>query len=364
MNGPFTVVFEKMPFLKNFEFGLNPVAFKVFGRPIAWYGLLICLGIILCYFFAAGRFRKEGMKTDDLLDYCLFAVPIGIIGARVFYVVTDLGSFKTFGEMLEIWNGGLAITGGIVFGMITIFIVSRVKKQKYLIVLDAVAPGVILAQAIGRWGNFFNGEVFGVETSLPFAMTLSDGIIVYRNVHPLFLYECFFNLVGFAVMCLLYKKKKYNGEIVFFYLAWYGLIRAWLETLRNPKYNMISPLSGGLFSQNVCLIGGIAGLVLFVIGFILKKKKVWIFAAEPFAAAGAPAAAVPSQPATDPDVGEAATEDPADDGADTEEKDGEARSQADPDGRFAADDTDAPTLDNAPDGDGEDAEDGGDADNS
>ena len=273
MGGPFTVVFEKLPFLKDFEFEVNPVAFSIFGRNIAWYGILICIGIIVSYFYASGRFKKEGLKTDDLLDYCLFAVPIGIIGARAFYVITDLKSFKTFGDMVAIWNGGLAITGGIVFGAITLLIVAKVKKHNPLIVLDAIAPGVILAQAIGRWGNFFNGEVFGVETSLPFAMTLSDGIIVHSNVHPLFLYECFFNVAGFIIMHILYKRKKYNGQIVFFYFAWYGLIRAWLETLRDPEYKMKSVLFGGMFSQNVCLIGGILGLVLFILGFILKKKK-------------------------------------------------------------------------------------------
>ncbi len=291
MGGPFTVIFEKMPFLKNFEFGIDPVAFTVFGRMIAWYGILICIGIILCYWHSSRKFKKEGMKSDDLLDYCLFTVPIGIIGARVFYVITDLKSYKTFGEMLEIWNGGLAITGGIVFGLITVLVVAKVKNHNCLVVLDAIAPGVLLAQAIGRWGNFFNGEVFGVETSLPFAMTLTDGIIVHSNVHPLFLYECFFNLVGVVIMNLLYRKKKYNGEIIFFYLAWYGLIRAWLETLRDPRYNMISPVFGGLFSRNICLIGGIAALVLFVVGFVLRKKKAWIFAEEPFARKAVPEAA-------------------------------------------------------------------------
>lgn len=353
MGGPFTVVFEKMPFLKNFEFGINPVAFTVFGRNVAWYGILICLGIILCYFYSSGRFKKEGMSSDDLLDYCLFAVPIGIIGARAFYVVTDLDSYKTFTEMLEIWNGGLAITGGIVFGLITVLVVAKVKKHNCLIVLDAIAPGVILAQAVGRWGNFFNGEVFGVRTGLPFAMTLSDGAVVHSNVHPLFLYESFFNLVGFVVMNILYRKKKYNGEIVFFYFAWYGLIRAWLETLRDPQYNMISPVFGGLFSQRVCLIGGAVGVILFALGFLLKKKKVWIFSAEPFAAKTVPA--VGAQNAENAGEEKAGEEKAGEEETDKARTDPDKDPEADPDGPVGGD---------APDTDGESAEDSEDADNS
>lgn len=272
MGGPFEVSFERIGFLKDLVFHIDPVAFQVFGWNIAWYGLIICLGIVAAFFVARGRFIKAGYKTDDLIDYFLFTVPVGIIGARIFYVITNLSEYNSFLDALAIWKGGIAITGGIVFGMITLFIVSRFKKQNYFTVLDAVAPGVLLAQAIGRWGNFFNGEVFGVETQLPFAMTLHNDKFLYTDRHPLFLYECVFNLIGFVILMILFKKKKYNGEVAFFYLAWYGLIRAWLETLRDPQYQMNGPIFGGLFSQAVCIIGGVAGVILFIAGFFVEKK--------------------------------------------------------------------------------------------
>lgn len=274
MNQSFEVWFDKLGFLSDYVFEINPVAFSVFGKSIAWYGIVICLGMVLAYLYSSRKAKHEGISTDSFIDYVLFTVPIGIIGARLFYVLPSLDEFPDFPSMLAIWNGGLAITGGIVFGLITVICVSLYKKHNFLRLLDALAPGVLLAQAVGRWGNFFNGEVFGVETALPWAMSLDIKGIVYADRHPLFFYEFALNLIGVLIMHLMYKKKRYSGQIVSFYLAWYGIIRSLLELLRDSNYQLGFELFGipMLFSQLITILMAIIGITAFILGFILKDK--------------------------------------------------------------------------------------------
>lgn len=274
----FSVWFEKLPLLENLEFQINPIAFTVFGKSIAWYGILICLGMIAAYLISSRKATKqEGFSSDDFLDYILLVVPAGIIGARAFYVVTNLDHYPDFMSMIAVWEGGLAITGGILFGILAIIAVSLVKKKNCLRLLDAAAPGVLVAQAIGRWGNFFNGEVFGVETSLPWGMSLRMGVLEYLNRHPLFLYESLLNLVGFALIMIFYKKKRFHGQHVFFYLLWYGAVRSLLEPLRDVSYQLKISLFGAelLFSQVFSLAILVLGVAAMIVGFVLKDKKIF-----------------------------------------------------------------------------------------
>ena len=217
------------------EFKLDPVAihnaFGIEGLDIRWYALIICVGIITAfvYFLKRGK-GTEKLLEDDLLNVTLFAVPIGVIGARFLYVITNLDDYDTFLEMVNIRSGGLAIYGGIIFGALTIVVYSRIKKHNPLKYFDAICPGVMLAQAIGRWGNFMNGEAYGVgygAEKMPWRMTV-NGIVT----HPTFFYESLWNIIGFVIANLLYKNKKFDGRIFTFYVAWYGFGRAWIEFLR------------------------------------------------------------------------------------------------------------------------------------
>ena len=306
MNQSFSVWFDNLGFLSEYVFDINPIAFSIFGKGIAWYGIVICLGMILAFLYSSRKAKAEGIDSDNFIDYVLFTVPIGIIGARLFYVLPSLDEFPDFVSMIAIWNGGLAITGGIVLGLITVICVSLFKKQNFLRLLDAIAPGVLLAQAVGRWGNFFNGEVFGVETPLPWAMSLEINGVVFADRHPLFFYEFALNLLGVLIMHLMYKKKRYSGQIVSFYLAWYGIIRSLLELLRDSDYQLGFELFGipVLFSQLITIIMAVVGVSAFVLGFVFKNKFKFLQLYTPLAAEGVEESAFESEEAPEEEVAE------------------------------------------------------------
>lgn len=231
-------------------FDLNSTAFTVFGREVKWYGIIICIGIIAAFSYFMYRAKKAGIKSDTVVDMTLVTVPIGIIGARLYFVVFyGVNSFK---EIFEIWNGGLAIYGGVIFGAITVIVMCRIKKVKFFAFADMIAPGVMLGQLIGRWGNFMNGEAFGAETSVFIRMGLRNWHTGYEyvEVHPTFLYESLWNLLGFALINIFYKKRKFNGEAFLWYVAWYGLGRTFIELLRQDSLYMggvrVSSLLGAI----------------------------------------------------------------------------------------------------------------------
>ncbi len=263
------------------EFAINPVAFKIGSIEVRWYGILIVLGMILAFSYCAWRSRREEVIFDDLLDITIFTIVFSVIGARLYYVLTSLGEYDSFWEIFAIWNGGLAIYGGIIAGAITIYSVCRFKKysnQKILGFMDSVAPAVMIGQIIGRWGNFCNGEAFGrvvgEDSPLYFIrMSLSSSNTGYTTmaVHPTFLYESLWNLLGFIIINLLYKKKKFNGQIVLMYITWYGFGRMFIEGLRTDSLYVgvfrISQVVGFL----CFVIGGIA-LVFFLAKAYRSKK--------------------------------------------------------------------------------------------
>lgn len=248
------------------EFELDPIAIH-FGDNggIRWYALCIVVGMILAVIYTAYRSKGEGVKFDTVLDFAIFTIPIGIIGTRLYYVFFDWLSavvngqpspYQSFTDVIAIWNGGLAIYGGIIFGGITIIIVAKVKKiskNGLLKILDSVAPGVMIAQSLGRWGNFFNAEAYGSPTALPWRMCseefaqrlyrlkLIDRETAYQmldgtlGVHPTFLYESLWNILGFILINIFYKKKRFDGQIVLMYISWYGFGRMLIELLRTDS---------------------------------------------------------------------------------------------------------------------------------
>ncbi len=242
------------PGLFEERFVVDRVAFdlgKLFGsdKPmyIYWYGLIIVSAMIVAYVYAMIRAKKsEGIIEDHTMNIALFALPLGIVGARTFYVLTNIDHFDSLKEaVFGIRDGGLAIYGGIVFGLITILIYCRIKELNALKMLDAIAPAVMIAQAIGRWGNFFNAEAYGSSEGIKnfiFRMSIANYDTPYamKYVHPTFLYESLWNILGFIIANIIYRKKRVNGQILCFYLAWYGIGRAFIELLRTDSCMIFS----------------------------------------------------------------------------------------------------------------------------
>ena len=200
------------------EFKVDSVAFKIFGLEIAWYALLITLGMVCAIIYTCVQAKKIGVTFDDIIDFAIFTIPIGVIGARLYYVLSEIDQYHSLKDVFNIREGGLAIYGGIIAGTLTVLVVSHFKKISFLAFGDCVAPGVLLAQGIGRWGNFMNGEAFGYETEIFCRMGLQNfltgGKLMY--VHPTFLYESLWNLTGVLLVYLFAKfiVKKYDGQLI------------------------------------------------------------------------------------------------------------------------------------------------------
>ena len=267
------------------EFELNRVAisFQIGDKPITimWYGIIICLAIFAGFGYFAYRAKKAGLSFDDVLDITLVTVISAVIGARLYFVVFYGGYLETGGSFFEnllgtlyniiaIWNGGLAIYGGIIFGALAVLFMSKRKKVGFFKLADMVAPGLMLGQLIGRWGNFCNGEAFGSETTLPWRMGLCNVETGYQMlyVHPTFLYESLWNLIGFILINVFYQKRKYHGEVTFWYFAWYGLGRAFIELLRTDSLMLGSVRVSSLLSFLLVL-----ALVPIMILFRLAYRK-------------------------------------------------------------------------------------------
>ena len=259
------------------EFSFDRVAFEPFGRPVYWYGVIIMLGIVAAFIHAYLRCKQEGIKGDDILDVGLFTVIFGVIGARLYYVVTTLDeySYDSFLDVIAVWEGGLAIYGGIIAGATAMALTAIYKKLNPFKVADTVGPGVGLAQAIGRWGNFMNGEAYGYEVAegsllYPFRMGLISDYTgpEMKYYHPTFLYESLWNILGFVLITLLYRKKKFNGQIALMYLTWYGFGRMFIEGLRTDSL-YVGPFR---ISQVVGFVCFLAGSALLVVGFVLSGK--------------------------------------------------------------------------------------------
>lgn len=237
------------------EFEVDSVAFSIGNFTIAWYALIITFGVICAIAYAYFRAKKINVTSDDIMDYALFVVPIGVLGGRLYYVLTSLEKYHSFKDVINIRNGGIAIYGGILAGALAMFLVSKAKKISFLAFADCAMPGIILAQSIGRWGNFMNGEAFGAETDVFCRMGLLNHWTGYEltYVHPTFLYESLWNLLGFILINVFYKHKKYDGQIVLMLFAWYGFGRMLIEGLRQDS--LYSTIFGITFRTSQVLAG-------------------------------------------------------------------------------------------------------------
>lgn len=215
------------------EFTINRVAFTVFGKSIFWYALIILTGFILGVLFVARNAKKQGINTEYIFDIAFWGLIFSVICARIYYVIFDPDCLDgNILNIVKIWEGGIAIYGALIGAVATALVYCRIKKLPTLKIFDLCAPGLFIGQLIGRWGNFVNAEVYGGETSLPWRMTINGG----EGVHPLFLYESLWNLLGLIILLLFKKKKKTDGQCFFFYSLWYGVGRLFLEGMRQEQY--------------------------------------------------------------------------------------------------------------------------------
>ena len=272
--------------IENFE--VDNVAFTIGDFSVYWYGVIITCGIIFAFLYATFRGKYEGIVFDNLVDIALWTVILGVLGARLYYVLTSIDRYipKPFNfiefikGIINLRNGGLAIYGGIICGILGIVIATKRKKINTLKLFDMAGPGVMMAQAIGRWGNFFNGEAFGeivseghplyfMRMGLISHNTVRDfGTLEMVYVHPTFLYESLWNICGFILINILYKKKKFNGQMACIYLSWYGFGRFFIEGLRTDSL-YVGPFR---ISQVVGLLCFVAFGGLLIAGLIYSKK--------------------------------------------------------------------------------------------
>ena len=204
---------------------------------IYFYGIIIALGMVLAVMYACRRSKEFGITEDDLLDGVLWITPFAIICARAYYCIFSWDYYgKHLIEVFYIWNGGLAIYGGVLGAALGLAVFCKIKKIKLPMLMDLVSLGFLIGQSMGRWGNFFNREAFGAETTSFLRMGLMNtytGQVTYY--HPTFFYESVWNAVGFFLLHKLSKKRQYDGQIALSYVAWYGLGRAFIEGLRTDS---------------------------------------------------------------------------------------------------------------------------------
>ncbi|MCM1127131.1 MAG: prolipoprotein diacylglyceryl transferase [Lachnospiraceae bacterium] len=266
-----------------------PKSFSVFGFEIALYGVIIGIGVIAGIMMAARWAKVTGQDPEVYWDFSIYAVIFSIIGARIYYVVFEWDNYKN--NLLSILNlreGGLAIYGGVIAAFTTLFIYAKLKKQNAFRMADTGVLGLILGQAIGRWGNFTNREVFGQYTDNLFAMRLPIDMVRsidiseslaehiaegtnYIQVHPTFLYESLWNLGLLILMLLYYKHKKFEGEIALLYLGGYGLGRAWIEGIRTDQ--LFIPGTQVPVSQVLAIVLCVSSILCDLLVRMRQKKK-------------------------------------------------------------------------------------------
>ena len=253
--------------------------FTVFGHDIKWYGVVIAIGFLLAVTYGLVHCEKFGFSRDDLIDVVIISAPVGIICARLYFCFFYNAAYYLEHpiEILFIWNGGLAIYGGIIGGLVTAAIVAHVKKIRSLAILDLASIGFPLAQAIGRWGNFFNREAFGAVTDSFLRMEIATNSAVndwdpihgtMTAVHPCFLYECAWNLIGFGLLHLISKKRKFDGQIFLLYVIWYGIGRFLIEGLRTDS--LLLPGTSLRVSQMIAAASALVGITLLVFNLLRR----------------------------------------------------------------------------------------------
>ncbi len=245
------------------SFNPSRVAFSIGNKPIYWYGIIIAAGFLLAVYYAMRRADQFGLTQDNIIDMLICAVPLAIIGARAYYCLFSWNLYKDDPiRVLYIWEGGLAIYGGVIGAVIGLFLYTKVKKVKTSALLDIGGLGLLIGQAIGRWGNFMNREAFGAQTDSFLRMGLTDASGATIYVHPTFLYESVWNAIGLLILHFYSKRRKFDGQIFLMYLGWYGLGRMFIEGLRTDSlYVGASNLRVSQLLAGICFLAVVIFLV-------------------------------------------------------------------------------------------------------
>jgi len=261
----------------DWEFNPSPVAID-FGNGIYWYGILICLGLILAVLFCSHQSKKYGLNEDNVYDLIIWEIPLCVIGARLYYILFYLDLYRNsdgslnFSRMIAIWDGGLAIYGAVIVAFLVLFIFCKVKKLSFGAFADLGVMGLLIGQSVGRWGNFMNREAFGSETTLPWRMRLWTSTSEFIEVHPTFLYESIWNFIGLLlIVFVISKARTFDGENACFYFIWYGLGRSMIEGLRTDSLYLFDVT---LFGQPVRVSQALSfTLVIAAFAILLVQKR-------------------------------------------------------------------------------------------
>lgn len=253
---------------------INPVAFSIGAIEVRWYGILIATGIVLAYLVAQREGIKLGLPKDFFADLLIWAIPISIISARIYYVVMEWDFYGANPDkIIQIWNGGIAIHGALIGAIITAYFFCRKKGVSFLKVADIAMPSVLIGQIVGRWGNFMNQEAYGGPVSEEFLrsimipdfiinqMYINDPVYGLSHFHPTFFYESMWNVLGLILLLILRKVNLHRGEIFFSYLIWYGIGRFFIEGMRTDSLYLFGELRS---AQVVSIVGIIVGIIFIV----------------------------------------------------------------------------------------------------
>lgn len=278
----FTVEFPGL----GLTFMLNRVAFSIGDFPVYWYGICIASGLLLGMLFLFSKAKRNGINDDRMVDVILLGAILAVACARIYYIVFAPFKYETLWQMLDLRDGGIAIYGAVIGAFVFGFVLCKWRKVPVLPMFDLTAIGFLIGQGIGRWGNFFNQEAFGTNTTMPWGM-YSDGTRSYlaamqqtlaaqgvmvdpsMPVHPTFFYESAWCLIGFLLLALYYNHRKFHGEIILLYLVWYGAERFVVEGLRTDSLM----LGGVRMSQVVAGVTVVAALILWLILRIRHRGK-------------------------------------------------------------------------------------------
>lgn len=263
------------------ELHMDRVAVELFGLPIYWYGVIIAVGFLLAVAVCYRLAPRFGIEPDDVIDLLFFAVPLAIIGARLYYVVFNLDIYRTadgslsLAEMVDIRDGGLAIYGGVLAAAATLLVFCRVKKLDFFAFADLGVYGLLIGQCVGRWGNFVNVEAYGGPCDLPWRMGIdvqtASGAWEYMEVHPTFLYESLWNLLGLAILLavLFAGKRKFDGQMMWSYFLWYGFGRGLIEGLRTDSLYLFG--TGIRVSQALGFASAALGAALLIYHLCVRR---------------------------------------------------------------------------------------------